>query len=67
VFHPEASRVVREASGGRFGMAQSSFKVGGNSGTAIGPLLAALVVVPFGRSSLAVFASVALLAMLILT
>ena len=48
VFHPEASRVARLASGGRHGLAQSLFQVGGNIGSAIGPLLAAFVVLPFG-------------------
>jgi FSR family fosmidomycin resistance protein-like MFS transporter len=52
VFHPEASRVARAASGGRFGTAQSIFQVGGNVGHAVGPLLAAFVVAPFGRPSL---------------
>jgi FSR family fosmidomycin resistance protein-like MFS transporter len=63
VFHPEGSRVVRLASGGRFGLAQSLFQVGGNTGSAIGPLVAAFVVVPFGRFSIAWFALVPLLAM----
>lgn len=48
-FHPETSRVARLASGGRFGLAQSTFQVGGNAGTAIGPLLAAAIIVPFGQ------------------
>ncbi len=61
VFHPEASRVARMASGGRHGLAQSMFQVGGNSGQALGPLGAALVVVRFGQSSLALFALLALL------
>ena len=56
VFHPEASRVARAASGGRYGLAQSVFQVGGNFGTAIGPLLAAFIVVPWGRPSVAWFA-----------
>ena len=60
VFHPEASRVARLASGGRFGTAQSLFQVGGNFGTAIGPLLAAFIVVPFGRPSIAWFSVAAL-------
>lgn len=51
VFHPEASRIARLASGGRHGFAQSLFQVGGNGGTSLGPLLAALVILPFGRSS----------------
>jgi FSR family fosmidomycin resistance protein-like MFS transporter len=61
VFHPEASRVARMASGGRHGLAQSMFQVGGNTGQAAGPLAAALVVVRFGQSSLALFALLALL------
>ncbi len=66
VFHPESSRVARMASAGHYGLAQSIFQVGGNAGTAAGPLLAALVVLPYGRASLAWFSLVALLAMLIL-
>ena len=66
VFHPEASRVARAASGGRFGTAQSLFQVGGNLGTAIGPLLAAFVVVSHGRSSLIWFSAVALLGLVVL-
>lgn len=62
VFHPEASRVARMASGGRHGLAQSVFQVGGNAGQALGPLAAALVVVRWGRSSLGFFALLALLA-----
>jgi len=67
VFHPESSRVARMASGGRHGLAQSVFQVGGNAGSAIGPLLAAFVVVPHGQSSIAWFSVVALLAMAVLT
>jgi MFS transporter, FSR family, fosmidomycin resistance protein len=67
VFHPESSRVARMASGGRHGLAQSVFQVGGNAGTALGPLLAAFIVVPFGQGSIAWFSAVALLAMLILS
>ena len=67
IFHPEASRVARMASGGRYGFAQSLFQVGGSSGSAIGPLLAAFVVVPHGQASIAWFALVALLAMALLT
>ncbi len=67
VFHPEASRVARLASGGRHGTAQSLFQVGGNLGTALGPLLAAFIVVPLGRPSIAWFAVAALLGMLILS
>ena len=66
VFHPEASRVARLASGGRYGLAQSLFQVGGNFGTAIGPLLAAFIVVPRGQSSVAWFAVLALTGMVIL-
>jgi len=67
VFHPEASRVVRMASGGRHGLAQSIFQVGGNAGTALGPLLAAWIVLPNGQRSLALFSLVALLAAIVLT
>jgi FSR family fosmidomycin resistance protein-like MFS transporter len=67
VFHPESSRVARLASGGRHGMAQSVFQVGGNFGTALGPLAAAFIVLPFGQSSLAWFSVVALIAMVLLT
>jgi len=67
VFHPEASRVARMASGGRYGFAQSLFQVGGSSGSAIGPLLAAFVVVPRGQASIAWFSLVALLAIALLT
>ncbi len=66
VFHPEAARVARAASGGRFGLAQSIFQVGGNAGSAIGPLLAAFIVVPFGQHSVSWFGGLALLAALIL-
>ncbi len=62
VFHPEASRVARMASGGRHGLAQSLFQVGGNAGQALGPLAAALVVVRWGQSSLVFFALLVLLA-----
>jgi FSR family fosmidomycin resistance protein-like MFS transporter len=67
VFHPESSRVARLASGGHHGLAQSVFQVGGNFGTAIGPLLAAFIVLPFGQTSLAWFSVVALVAMVLLT
>lgn len=67
IFHPEASRVARAASGGRFGFAQSFFQVGGNTGQAIGPLLAALIIVPYGQGSIALFAVVAFLGMAVLT
>jgi FSR family fosmidomycin resistance protein-like MFS transporter len=66
VFHPESARIARLASGGRYGFAQSVFQVGGNAGTAMGPLLAALIVVPFGQPSIAWFSSVAFLAIVIL-
>ncbi|WP_406701230.1 MFS transporter [Singulisphaera sp. Ch08] len=66
VFHPEASRVARMASGGRHGFAQSLFQVGGNAGSAIGPLLAAFVVVPWGQASIACFSIAAVIAMAVL-
>ncbi|HEX8980001.1 MAG TPA: MFS transporter [Parasulfuritortus sp.] len=66
VFHPEASRVARMASGGRHGLAQSIFQVGGNAGAAFGPLLAAWIVLPHGQKSLALFALIALLGMIVL-
>jgi len=66
IFHPESSRVARMASGGRYGLAQSIFQVGGNAGSATGPLLAALIVIPHGRYSIAWFSLAALLAMLVL-
>jgi MFS transporter, FSR family, fosmidomycin resistance protein len=62
IFHPEASRLARMASGGRHGFAQSLFQVGGNAGTSLGPLLAALIIVPRGQSSVAWFSLMALLA-----
>lgn len=65
-FHPEASRIARLASGGRFGTAQSTFQVGGNTGTAIGPLLTALVVIPYGQPAVAWFMLVALAAIYVL-
>src|SRR5262245_39609447 len=66
VFHPESSRVARLASGGQHGLAQSVFQVGGNFGTAIGPLLAAFIVLPYGQRSLAWFSVAALVAMTLL-
>jgi MFS transporter, FSR family, fosmidomycin resistance protein len=66
VFHPEASRVARMASGGRHGLAQSLFQVGGNIGSSLGPILAALIVIPKGQGSIAWFSVVALLAMSVL-
>ena len=66
VFHPEASRVARMASGGRHGLAQSFFQVGGNTGSAIGPLLAALVVLPVGQRGVARFSLAVLFAIVVL-
>ncbi len=66
VFHPESARIARLASGGQYGLAQSIFQVGGNAGTAVGPLLAALVIVPFGQPSIAWFSTIAFLAIVIL-
>ncbi len=66
VFHPESSRVARMASGGRFGLAQSVFQVGGNTGSALGPLLAAFIVLPHGQGSIAWFSAAALLAIAVL-
>jgi FSR family fosmidomycin resistance protein-like MFS transporter len=66
VFHPESSRVARMASGGQHGLAQSLFQVGGNAGSALGPLLAALVVLPGGQRSIAWFSVGALLAIVVL-
>lgn len=66
VFHPESSRIARLASGGQHGWAQSIFQVGGNMGAALGPLLAALIVLPHGQPAVAWFALAALLAIVIL-
>ena len=66
VFHPTASRVAQLASGGRKRLAQSIFQVGGNGGSAIGPLLAALIILPFGQHAISWFALAALLAALIM-
>ncbi len=66
VFHPESSRVARMASGGRHGFAQSFFQVGGNAGSAIGPLLAAFIVLPFGRRSVSWFSVAALVGIFVL-
>jgi MFS transporter, FSR family, fosmidomycin resistance protein len=66
VFHPESSRVARMASGGRHGLAQSVFQVGGNVGSATGPILAAFIVIPHGQGSVAWFSMAALLAMMVL-
>ena len=65
-FHPEASRVARLASGGRYGLAQSTFQVGGNAGSAFGPLLAAAIVIPFGQGNVALFALFAVFALFVL-
>ncbi|WP_288426893.1 MFS transporter [uncultured Agrobacterium sp.] len=67
IFHPEASRVARIASGGRHGLAQSFFQVGGNTGTAIGPLLAAFIVIPRGQESLSWFSLISLAGFLVLS
>lgn len=67
IFHPEASRVARLASGGRHGLAQSLFQVGGNTGTAIGPLLAAFIVIPYGQHVLSWFSLIALLGFCVLS
>ena len=66
IFHPEASRVARMAAGGRYGLAQSLFQVGGNLGQSAGPLLAAFIVVPRGQQSLVWFCAAALIAMTVL-
>ncbi|HEV2275409.1 MAG TPA: MFS transporter, partial [Acidobacteriaceae bacterium] len=67
VFHPESSRIARMASGGRHGLAQSVFQVGGNAGTAIGPLLAAAIVLPRGQRGMAWFSILAILGILLLS
>jgi FSR family fosmidomycin resistance protein-like MFS transporter len=66
VFHPEASRIARFASGGRHGLAQSLFQVGGNLGSAVGPLLAAFIVLPLGQPSVAWFSLAALVGIVVL-
>lgn len=66
IFHPEASRVARMASGGRLGFAQSLFQVGGNIGTAIGPLMAAFIIIPRGQGTVSWYALVALTAIVVL-
>jgi len=66
IFHPESSRIARLASGGRHGLAQSIFQVGGNAGSALGPLLAAWIIIPQGQSSLAWFAIAAVIAIAVL-
>src|SRR5690606_1649155 len=65
-FHPEASRIARLASGGRFGTAQSTFQVGGNAGSALGPLLAAAIVMPVGQQAIGWFMLFAVLAIIVL-
>ncbi|RQO51430.1 MFS transporter [Pseudomonas sp. KBW05] len=65
-FHPETSRVARLASGGRFGLAQSTFQVGGNTGSALGPLLAAAIIIPYGQGHVAWFGLFAVFAILVL-
>ncbi|MFK9082973.1 MFS transporter [Pseudomonas neuropathica] len=64
-FHPETSRVARLASGGRYGLAQSTFQVGGNAGSAFGPLLAAAIVIPYGQGNVAWFGLFAVFAILV--
>ncbi len=66
VFHPEASKVAYMASGGRRGLAQSIFQVGGNAGSSLGPLLAALIIVPYGQTNIIWFSLLALLAIIVL-
>ena len=66
VFHPESSRVARMASGGRHGLAQSLFQVGGNFGSSLGPLLAAVIIAPYGKGNVAWFVLAALLAIVVL-
>src|SRR5580698_5924368 len=66
IFHPESSRIARLASGGRHGLAQSIFQVGGNAGSAMGPLLAAWIILPQGQPSLAWFAIAAVVAIVVL-
>ena len=66
IFHPEASKVAYMASGGKRGLAQSIFQVGGNAGSALGPLLAAIIVVPYGRSHILYFGVLALIAIFVL-
>ncbi|CAM4072631.1 MFS transporter [Ectopseudomonas alcaliphila] len=65
-FHPEASRIARLASGGRYGLAQSTFQVGGNAGTAFGPLLAAAIIIPYGQGNVAWFGLFAVFAIVVL-
>ena len=65
-FHPETSRVARLASGGRYGLAQSTFQVGGNTGSAFGPLLASAIIIPYGQGNIAWFGLFAVFAILVL-
>ncbi|MBD1427488.1 MFS transporter [Sphingobacterium arenae] len=67
VFHPEASRVAQLASGGKKGLAQSIFQVGGNAGSAIGPLMAALIIIPHGQANIRWFCLIALVGILLLS
>ena len=66
IFHPEATRMARNASGGRQGLAQGIFQVGGQTGGALGPLLAAFIIVPRGQASIAWFSVAAMLAMVLM-
>ena len=66
VFHPEASRIARISSGGKHGLAQSIFQIGGNAGSAVGPLLAAFIILPNGRESISLISIIALFAIVIL-
>jgi FSR family fosmidomycin resistance protein-like MFS transporter len=67
IFHPESSRMARSAAGGRHGFAQSFFQIGGNAGSAIGPLLAAFIVLPYGQTNMAWFSLAALIAIVVLS
>ncbi|MCC6454568.1 MAG: MFS transporter [Caldilineaceae bacterium] len=67
IFHPESSRMARTAAGGRHGFAQSFFQIGGNAGSAIGPLLAAFIVLPYGQTNMAWFSLAALIAIIVLS
>lgn len=67
VFHPESSRLARSAAGGRHGFAQSFFQIGGNAGSAIGPLLAAFIILPYGQSNMVWFSLAALIAIIVLS
>jgi len=66
IFHPESSRVAHLASGGKKGLAQSIFQLGGNAGSAVGPLLAALIVIPYGQSNVIWFCLIALAGIMVL-